>query len=117
MKPKGRGTPLHTPFIVRIVLLGIVAASFGACLVVIRNGHVKKGDEIHQVETSIVNLEKDIALMETRNAGLRDRADLARRLRWIGSDLASIDPLRILIVYPDQELPALPKVAAQWEEN
>jgi len=112
MKMKGKGNSLGTPVIIRIVFLGLVAGIFGASFVVIRNRHIKKGDEIREAEKAILACNKEVEMLENRIDRLIGRADLGRHLRWIDSDLEEIDPTRVLIIRKDEELPALPKVAA-----
>ena len=112
MRKNGKGNPLKTPALVRIILLSVMAGIIAACFVVIRNRHVKKGDEIREAEIAIVALNEEIKMLENRTARLLGRADLTRHLRWIESDLEEIHSSRILHVHPDEELPALPKVAA-----
>jgi hypothetical protein len=90
-----------------LLTVGLIGAAFG----LIRNQHIRKGDEIRQLEASIAECEKEIEMWELRIAGLLDRPDLTRRLRWCGSDLKEIEPERVLELSPTEELPALPKVA------
>lgn len=111
MRKNGKGNPLKTPAVVRILFLSVMAGVIGACFVVIRNQHVKKGDEIREAELAIVASGKEIVLLENRIAVLMGLADLRRHLRWIGSDLQEIDLSRVLNVHTEDELFALPKVA------
>ena len=39
-------------------------------------------------------------MWELRIAGVMDRAELARRLHWKGSDLREIDPVRVINLEP-----------------
>lgn len=112
MRKNGKGNSLKTPALVRIVFLSVIAGLIGASFVIIRNRHVKQGDEIREAEHAIVACDTEIELLENRIALLMGRSDLLRHLRWIGSDLEEIDPLVILNVYPGEELQALPKVAS-----
>ena len=70
----------------------------GACFVLVRNEHIILGDEISAVEESIIEFDREIELWELRIAGVRDRQELSRRLRWVKSDLADIDPSRVIEV-------------------
>lgn len=75
----------------------------GACFVLVRNEHIMLGDEIRTVEESITELDREIELWQLRIAGVRDRQELSRRLRWVKSDLAEIDPARVIEVDPGAE--------------
>ena len=101
---------LRTPGVIRtaslLLTIGVVGVAFG----LIRNQHIRKGDEIRLAEASIAKSEKEIEMWELRIAGLLDRSDLSRRLRWCGSDLKEIEPERVLELSPVEELPALPRI-------
>ena len=103
--------PLRTPGVIRTASLLLITGMIGAAFGLIRNQHVRKGNEIHAVEASIADCEKEIELWELRIAGLLDRSDLARRLQWCGSDLKEIKSEWVLELSPGEELPALPKMA------
>lgn len=82
--------------VLRIAFIGILIAGIGGGLVFVRNQHVKKGDLIRQMEDEIVELNHERQLWELRVATAKDRIELARRLRWMDSDLQPIDPARVL---------------------
>lgn len=76
------------------LLLGGISATF----VHVRNQHVKRGDQIRQVETDIARLTEEKDMWQLRNAAAKDRSELADRLRWIGSDLQPINPSRVITI-------------------
>jgi len=80
----------------RLAAAGVMLLVAGACFVLVRNEHIILGDEISTVEESIVELDREIELWQLRIAGVRDRQELSRRLRWVKSDLAEIDPSRVI---------------------
>ncbi|MEM7698240.1 MAG: hypothetical protein AAF236_07545 [Verrucomicrobiota bacterium] len=82
--------------ICRLVLAGALLLASGGGFVLVRNSHIIKGDEIHEVEMAIEDLEEEIELWEVRIAGVRDRQELSRRLRWVQSDLEEIDSNRLV---------------------
>lgn len=92
--------PLKTPGLFRVLFICLALGGIGACFVTIRNRHVTKGNEITQREREIEQLEREIEMWELRIAGVMDRAELSRRLRWKGSDLRDIDPLRVWNIEP-----------------
>ncbi|NNE92574.1 MAG: hypothetical protein HKN23_13085 [Verrucomicrobiales bacterium] len=92
--------PLKTPGLFRVLFLCLAIGGIGACFVTIRNRHVKKGDEIRERELLIVKLEQDVEMYELRIAGMMDRNELDRWLRWKGSDLQDIDPTRVWNIKP-----------------
>lgn len=109
--------PLRTPGVIRTASLLLIAGMIGAAFGLIRNQHVRKGDEIRLAEASIAECEKEIEMWELRIAGMLDRSDLSRRLKWCGSDLKEIDPGRVLELSPAEDLPALPRVALAGGED
>lgn len=104
--------PLKTPALSRIVFLSVTACVVGASFGIIRNRHVKKGDEIHAAEIAVVKLDQEIEMWELRVAGQLDRAEMARRLAWVDSDLGDIRASKVLVIEPGKEVAALPKVAS-----
>lgn len=97
MEKKNRyRTPVRFIAVFRVVLVCLLFGVVGCAFVYIRNQHVKKGDEIRQVEIEIAELDQQEDLWELRIAAAKDRSELSGRLGWIGSDLKSIDPARIL---------------------
>ena len=88
--------PLKTPGLFRVLFVCIALGGIGACFVTIRNRHVTKGTEITSREQAIEQLNQEIEMWELRIAGVMDRAELARRLHWKGSDLREIDPMRVI---------------------
>ena len=77
-----------------VVRLGFVVAligSLGVFIVTTRNRHVLKGDEIRKVEVRTTALTQEIEMWELRIASVKDRDDLKRRLRWMGSNLKEIE--------------------------
>ncbi|MCB1076202.1 MAG: hypothetical protein KDM64_00115 [Verrucomicrobiae bacterium] len=113
MKGNRYRNPLKTPMLTRIVFLCVTAGLIGAAFCIVRNRHVKKGDEIHAAEREIVRLDKEIEMWELRVAGLLDRSDMTRRLAWMKSDLGDIRASKVLMVSPQDEVPALPRVASR----
>ena len=84
-----------------VALLGTVGVAF----VTIRNRHVLKGEEIRKAEVKIEALSQEIEMWELRIAGVKDRNELQRRLRWVGSNLEEIkaeNVLRIQAASPEQ---------------
>ncbi len=92
--------PLKTPGMFRVLFICVALGGIGACFVTIRNRHVTKGDEITLRESNIERLNQEIEMWELRIAGVMDRAELSRRLRWKGSDLRGIDPMRVWKISP-----------------
>ena len=88
--------PVRAAVVLRVVFFALLAGMAGGSFVFVRNQHIKKGDEIRQVEMDIAELDQEMQLWEIRIAGARDRIELARRLKWLGSDLRPIDPSRVL---------------------
>ncbi len=88
----------------RIGLLAIVRLGFavaligciGGSVVTIRNRHVLKGDQIRRVEEGIEALSQEIEMWELRIASVKDRNELKRRLKWMGSNLRVIEVNRVL---------------------
>ncbi|MDF2375975.1 MAG: hypothetical protein P1U81_07020 [Verrucomicrobiales bacterium] len=85
----------------RFFLGGVLLLATGVGFVMVRNEHVMRGHEIRNLEDSIVELSQEIEMWELRIAGVRDRQELSRRLRWVQSDLAAIDVSRVIEVVPE----------------
>lgn len=113
MKGNRYRNPLKTPMLARIVFWCVTAGVVGASFGIVRNRHVKKGDEIHAAEREVVLLDQEIEMWELRVAGLMDRAEMARRLAWFESDLGDIKTSKVLELAPAEEVPALPRVASR----
>ena len=92
--------PLKTPGLFRVLFICVALGMIGACFVTIRIRHVTKGDEITNREEQIEKLNQEIEMWELRIAGVMDRDELSRRLRWKGSDLQDIDPMRVWKIEP-----------------
>lgn len=88
----------------RLAVSGMMLLAAGACFVLVRNEHIMLGNEICAVEESIFELDREVELWELRIAGVRDRQELSRRLRWVKSDLDEIDPSRVIEVDPALEI-------------
>ncbi len=69
-------------------------------VVTIRNRHVLKGEEIRRVEVKIAMLSREIEMWELRIASVKDRNELRRRLRWVGSSLKEIETTGIFRLQP-----------------
>lgn len=80
----------------RILFLGCFLGSYGVLFVKIRNSHVTRGNEIMETEVRIAELSREIEMWENRIAGVNDRLELERRLRWVSSDLEDIDPFKVI---------------------
>ncbi|MFV1996266.1 MAG: hypothetical protein ACC661_12590 [Verrucomicrobiales bacterium] len=104
---------LRTPWLTRIIFCCVTAAAVAATFAVLRNRHIKQGDRIHEAEMEIVLLDKEIEMWELRIAGQMDRTELARRLKWVRSDLKDITASQVLHLSTSEEVPALPKVATR----
>jgi hypothetical protein len=87
---------IHPVTIFRIVLLSVLALAAGSAFVLVRNQHVIDGDKIREYEQKIAVLDQEIELWELRIAGVEDRQEMSRRLRWAQSDLATIEPTRLI---------------------
>ncbi|MDF1815976.1 MAG: hypothetical protein P1V20_27495 [Verrucomicrobiales bacterium] len=97
MEKKNRyRNPVRVAAVFRLVFFCLLLGIVGGTFVFLRNLHVKRGDEIRKVEIEIAELDHEMQLWEIRIAGARDRIELSRRLKWLGSDLQPIDPSRIL---------------------
>lgn len=86
----------------RFFLSGVLLLATGVGFVMVRNEHVIRGHEIRNLEDSIGELDQKIEMWELRIAGVRDRQELSRRLRWVQSDLAAIDGANVIEVIPEQ---------------
>ena len=82
--------------ICRLVFGALLLLGVGAGFVLMRNEHVMNGHELRELEQEIVELDREIELWELRIAAVRDRQELARRLRWVQSDLIEIDPAHVI---------------------
>lgn len=85
----------------RFFLGGVLLLATGVGFVLVRNEHVIRGNQIRNLEDSIVELSREIEMWELRIAGVRDRQELSRRLRWVQSDLAAIDSSKVIEVEPE----------------
>lgn len=85
----------------RFFLGGSLLLATGVGFVIVRNEHVIRGHEIRNLEDSIVELSREIEMWELRIAGVRDRQELSRRLRWVQSDLDAIDGGKVIEVTPE----------------
>lgn len=88
--------PVRLATVLRVAFLCLLGGIGGAGFVYLRNDHVKTGDQIRQAEKEIEDLKEETQLWELRVAGAMDRIELSRRLEWMGSDLQSIDPARVI---------------------
>ncbi len=80
---------------VRLGFIVILLGAVGVFVVTIRNRHVLKGEEIRRVEVKITTLSQEIEMWELRIASVKDRNELKRRLRWVGSSLKEIETSEI----------------------
>lgn len=87
----------------RFFLSGVLLLATGVGFVMVRNEHVIRGHEIRNLEDGIVELDREIEMWELRIAGVRDRQELSRRLRWVQSDLLAIDSSKVIDVVPESE--------------
>jgi len=85
----------------RFFLGGALLLATGVGFVMVRNEHVIRGHEIRNLEDNIVELSQEIEMWELRIAGVRDRQELSRRLRWVQSDLSEIDATKVIEVIPE----------------
>ncbi len=88
--------PIKTGLIARLVIYCILTGALGGGFVWVRNEQVKTGDQIRQLENELADLESQAQLWQIRVASAKDRVELAKRLKWSGSDLQPIDPQRVL---------------------
>jgi hypothetical protein len=100
--------PVRIQSVLRMVLVCLLLGVVGGVFVYLRNLHVKTGDKIHAAELAIAELDHELQLWELRIAGAKDRIELARQLKWVGSDLRPIDPARILKIEPSRVKPLSP---------
>lgn len=98
--------------VVRIVLAGGLLLAAGAGFVAVRNGHVLQGNEIVSLERDIAALDRESEMWEVRIAGVRDRQELSRRLRWVQSDLADIDVSKVIEIRPAEPVVGRPMASA-----
>src|SRR6056297_162183 len=85
----------------RFFLGGVLLLATGVGFVMVRNEHVLRGHEIRNLEDKITELNQEIEMWELRIAGIRDRQELRRRLRWVQSDLAAIESANVIEVVPE----------------
>ncbi len=103
MEKKNRyRNPVRMRAVLRMVLVCFLLGVVGGVFVFQRNLHVKTGDKIHDAELAIAELDHELQLWELRIAGAKDRIELSRQLKWVGSDLRPIDPARILKIEPSR---------------
>lgn len=102
---------LKSSWLMRIILGSVTVAAIFATFVVLRNRQVKQGDRISAAEKAIIQLDKEVDMWESRIEGQLAHAELKSRLEWVESDLGEISASRILVLSPQDEVPALPKVA------
>ena len=95
--------PVRLTSVFRVIFLCLLVGTIGAAFVYLQNRQVKQGDAIRVVEMEIEELDHQLQLWELRIAGAKDRIELARRLRWIGSELEPIDPTRVLKIKVEPE--------------
>ena len=88
---------------VRWVFLLAVFGALGASFVYIRNRHVAKGDEIRAHEYAILDMDREIELLELRIASLMDRNELARQLYRHDSQLQEIETTQVITMRPGEE--------------
>lgn len=88
--------------LLRFLLGGLLLLATGVGFVLVRNDHVLHGNEIRGLEEDIVALNQEIEMWELRIAGVQDRQELSRRLRWVQSDLAAIDSSKVIEVVPEE---------------
>lgn len=84
----------------RLILGGVLLLVAGAGFVLMRNDHVLVGQEIRSLEDGISELDREIEMWELRIAGVRDRHELSRRLRWVQSDLGEIQNAKVIEISP-----------------
>lgn len=87
----------------RLLFVGVFFGVVGASFVKIRNQHVMMGNEISAAEKKIDDQVREIEMWELRIAGVKDRNELSRRLRWVGSNLAEVDVERVIQIDPNDE--------------
>lgn len=112
MKGNHYRNPLKTPWMMRIIFASVTLAAIFAAFVVLRNRQIKQGDRIQEVEITIAEAQRQIEEQKRRLAGLLDRSDLKLRCRYVGSTLVPIRASQILVIEPEKEVQALPKVAS-----
>lgn len=84
----------------RLVLAGVLLLASGVGFVLMRNEHVLVGQEIRALEEESVELDRKIEMWELRIAGIHDRQEISRRLRWVQSDLFEIDSAKVIEIAP-----------------
>ncbi len=89
--------------IFRLLFVGLMLGGIGGSFVWMRNQHVMKGHQISAMEKQIEDHVREVEMWELRIAGVRDRNELGRRLRWVGSDLAEVDASRVIQIDPNDE--------------
>jgi len=87
----------------RLLFVGVFFGVVGASFVKVRNQHVMMGNEISAAEKKIDDQVREIEMWELRIAGVKDRNELSRRLRWVGSNLAEVDVERVIQIDPNDE--------------
>ncbi|MEM9283804.1 MAG: hypothetical protein AAGA96_18435 [Verrucomicrobiota bacterium] len=82
----------------RMMVAVLLLLAAGTGFVLVRNEHVLRGYEIRELEDEVVELDREIEMWELRIAGVKGRQELARRLRWVQSDLEEIEMGRVIEV-------------------
>lgn len=82
--------------ILRLAVAALLLLAAGGGFVLVRNQHVIEGDRIRVLEEKITELNQEIEMWELRIAGVRDRQELSRRLRWVKSELSEIESAKVI---------------------
>ena len=107
MEKRNRYKNRIRPLVICRFALGVsLLLAVGIGFVLMRNRHIMEGDELRALEDEIVELDQESELWELRIAAVRDRQELARRLRWVQSDLVEIEPSSIIEIREGSPLSA-----------
>ncbi|MDB2496829.1 hypothetical protein N9X25_06740 [Verrucomicrobiales bacterium] len=84
----------------RLALGCLLLLAAGVGFVLMRNDHVLVGQEIRALEDRAKDLDRNIEMWELRIAGIHDRQEISRRLRWVQSDLFEIESAKVIEISP-----------------
>lgn len=90
--------------LVRWVLLAAMVGAIGVSFVLVRNRHVGEGDLILAYEQEIMELDREIEMLELQVDARMNRDEIASSLIRHGSVLQPVHPTHVLTIRPDEML-------------
>lgn len=90
--------------LVRWVLLAATVGAIGVSFVLVRNRHVDEGDMILAYEQEIMQLDREIEMLELQVDARMNRDDIAGSLLRHGSVLQPVHSSRVMTIRPEATL-------------